>query len=508
MTIFILLILLLLVVILTKPLFSKILRGLAILVLILIVLNPKITHFEQKDNKIAVVFDLSRSSSWLIDFYKSINTKNYDKFELGDSIYKFKGFSFKYNITNLNALSYLKNYDKIVYIGDGWHNYPSDINYNEFHVPIFVIYPNVKTSDIFIKNYIYPQAVQPSEIFQNYLEIFSNKDTTIKIEIKLDTIKLNREWQIKRGQNSITFILKAPDKEGFYKTEIDFLNRKLLYPIQIKSFSKAILINAYVVSPEIGVLNRVLKDMGYEVVVNLKSENFKRDFLLKIGYGEDKGEDLVFLSKNKRFYKFSVNNVELDSLVNFPLDEYIIGPFSGISKMRVFVLTDELWKIGRYDFLEYKNIITPIVNTAINLKPIVNLDYRVVYNKAYIKILSNNQKVKFFLNKKEIPNYLTLNIKKQETLNIEGYLENRKVYEKEIVLKIDSLGFENEEGIDTITLSNLVNKTGGKFIKNLNEIESEKVKVQKEIFNNLFFGFIVIFLILLDLALRRIYGYR
>ncbi|MCX7947856.1 MAG: hypothetical protein N2504_04640 [candidate division WOR-3 bacterium] len=496
------------IIILTKPLFSKILRGLAIFILILMVLNPKISYFEQKNDKIAVVFDLSRSSSWLIDFYKSIDTKNYDKFELGDSIYRFKGFRFKYNITNLNALSYLKNYDKIVYIGDGWHNYPSDINYDEFHVPIYVIYPNIKTNDIFIKNYIYPQTVQPLEIFQNYLEVFSNRDTTIKIEIKLDTIKLYRQWQIKKGQNSFTFILKAPNIEGFYKIELNFLNRKLFYPIQVQNFSKSILINAHIINPEIGILNRALKDMGYEVIVNLKNEKFKKDFLLKIGYGEDKGEDLVFLSKNKKFYKFRVNNLEFDSLVNFPIDEYIISPFSGISKMRVFVLTDELWKIGRYDFSEYKNIIIPIVNTAINLKPIVNLEYRIVYNKAYIKITSNNQKIKFFSNGKEIPNYLTINIKKEETLNIEGYLENRKVYEKEIFLKVDSLGFENEEGIDTITLSNLTNKTGGKFVKNLDEIESEKVRVQKEIFNNLFFGFVVIFLILLDLSLRRIYGYR
>ena len=36
----------------------------------------------------------------------------------------------------------------------------------------------------------------------------------------------------------------------------------------------------------------------------------------------------------------------------------------------------------------------------------------------------------------------------------------------------------------------------------------EKIKIQKEIFNNLFFGFLAIFLILIDFVLRRFFGFR
>jgi hypothetical protein len=79
--------------ILVKPLFSKILRALAIFILILMVLNPKITTYEEKKEKIAIVFDLTKSSKWLLDFYKNVDTKNFDKYELGDSIYEFKNLS-------------------------------------------------------------------------------------------------------------------------------------------------------------------------------------------------------------------------------------------------------------------------------------------------------------------------------------------------------------------------------------------------------------------------------
>jgi len=474
----------------------------------LIVLNPKISYFEEKNNKIAVVFDLSKSSKWLLDFYKSIDTKNYDKFELGDSIYKFKNFEFKYNITNLNALSYLKNYDKIVYVGDGWHNYPSQIDYNNFNSPVYVIYPNVKFDEILIKNFIYSKNVFPSEMFQSYLEIFSNKDTSINLEISIDSFRISRNINLKKGINSQSFILKAPSEEGYYRINIKFLDKQKNYPLIVESFSKLVLINVYKVNPEIGLLYRVLKDMGYEVILNLKNEKINRNFILTIGYGKDNNEDLIFLSGNKKPAYFKLKNFEIDSISDFKVESYIIMPISGIYKNRVFVLTDELWKIGRNDFIEYKNLISTIINTAINLKPLVNVNYNVVFNKVYLKISSNNPDIKFYNNNKEIQRYNVFEIKKVETLNLSGYLDGRKVYERKIIIKPDTLGFENEEGIDSITLSNLVNKTGGKFIKSVDELKGEKVRVQKEIFNNLFFGFLVIFLIILDIGLRRFLGFK
>lgn len=503
MIVFALILALILNLILVKPLFSKILRAIAIFILILIVLNPKITTYEYKKERIAIVFDLTKSSKWLLEFYKSLDTKNFDKYELGDSIYKFKNFEFKYNITNLNALSYLKNYDKIIYVGDGWHNYPSEIDYNSFFSQIYVIYPNLKASEISIKNFIYPKFVEPNEIFQTYLEIFSNKDTTINFQIKLDTI-IQKNLNLLKGINSFTFILKAPSLDGNYKINLKISNKVRQYSLNVKSPSKNILINAYKITPEIGLLNRLLKDLGYNVVLNLKNEKISGNFELTIGYGKDNGEDLVFIEGKKKFVNFR----GIDSVVDFKLDEFILNPISGIYNNRVFVLTDELWKIGRFDFLEYKNLLLPIINTAFNLKPRIDVDYHVLFNKAYLKVSSNNPNVKFYLNDKEIPNYNIFKIFKTETLNLKAYLNSRKIYENKIILAPDTLGFENEEGIDSLTLANLVNKTGGKFIKSPNEIKLEKIKIQKEIFNNLFFGFLVIFLILIDFVLRRFFGFR
>ncbi|MEO0197669.1 MAG: hypothetical protein ABIL89_04875 [candidate division WOR-3 bacterium] len=464
---------------------------LAIILLSIIIINPKITTYEE-NKKIAIVFDLSKSSSWLLDFYKSIDTKNFDKFELGDSIYKFKSLDFKYNITNLNALSYLKNYEKIVYIGDGWHNYPQEIDYNNFNIPIYVIYPNIKIEQISIKNVIYPKSVFPNELFQTYFEIFSNKDTTINIEISLDTSRISKNLKINKGLNSYTFLLKSPGQEGYYKINVKFLNRQKAYALNVKEIPNKILINVYKVTPEIGLLNRALKEMGYEVILNLKGEKINKEFILTIGYGKDNGEDLIFLDNKD---------------INFKWDERI-NQISGIYKNRVFVLSSELWKRGRYEFNEYKNVILPIINTAINLKPMISVNYNVFFNKVYMRISSNNPDVKFYAKNKEIPNYYVFEIKKEETLQILGILNNRKVYQKQFILKPDTLSLENEEGIDSLTLSSIVNKTGGKFIKSLNEIEIEKRKVEKEIFNNLFWGFLVIFLLLIDFTLRRIFGFR
>ena len=503
MIIFALILVLILNLILVRPLFSKILRAIAIFILILMVLNPKITTYEDKREKIAFVFDLTKSSKWLLEFYKNLDTKNFDKYELGDSIYKFKNFEFKYNITNLNALSYLKNYDKIIYVGDGWHNYPSEIDYNSFFSPIYVIYPNVKSNQISIKNFIYPKFVEPDEIFQTYLEIFSNKDTTINFQIKLDTI-IQKNLNLSKGINSFTFILKAPKIEGNYKINLKISNKLRQYSLNVKSPSKNVLINVYKVTPEIGLLNRLLKELGYNVVLNLKNEKISGNFELTIGYGKDNGEDLVFIDGKKKFVNFR----GIDSIVDFKLDEFILNPISGIYNNRVFVLTNELWKIGRFDFSEYKNLLLPAINTALNLKPRIDIDYHVVFNKVYLKVGSNNPNVKFYLNQSEIPNYNIFKIFKTETLNLKAYLNSRKIYEAKITLMPDTIGFENEEGIDSLTLANLVNKTGGKFIKSPNEIKFEKIKIQREIFNNLFFGFLVIFLILIDFLLRRFFGFR
>jgi len=501
--IFVLILALILNLILVKPLFSKILRAFAIIILILIVLNPKITTYEYKKEKIAFVFDLTKSSKWLLEFYKNLDTKNFDKYELGDSIYKFKNFEFKYNITNLNALSYLKNYDKIIYVGDGWHNYPAEIDYNSFFSPIYVIYPNVKTNEISIKNFIYPKFVEPNEIFQTYLEVFSNKDTTINFQIELDTI-IKENLNLSKGINSFTFILKAPNFEGNYKIILKVSDKVRQYSLNVRKSSKQVLINVYKITPEIGLLNRLLKDLGYDVVLNLKNEKITGNFELTIGYGKDNGEDLVFIEGKKKFVNFK----GIDSVVDFKLDEFIISPISGIHNNRVFVLTDELWKIGRFDFLEYKNLLLPIISTAFNLKPKINIEYHVVFNKAYLKVGSNNPNVKFYLNNKEISNYNVIRFSKPETLNLNAYLGSRKIYENKITLIPDTLGFENEEGIDSLTLANIVNRTGGKFIKSINDIKLEKIKIQKEIFNNLFFGFLAIFLILIDFVLRRFFGFR
>jgi hypothetical protein len=501
--IFVLILALILNLILVKPLFSKILRALAIIILILIVLNPKITTYEYKKEKIAFVFDLTKSSKWLLEFYKNLDTKNFDKYELGDSIYKFKNFEFKYNITNLNALSYLKNYDKIIYVGDGWHNYPAEIDYNSFFSPIYVIYPNVKTNEISIKNFIYPKFVEPNEIFQTYLEVFSNKDTAINFQIELDTI-IKENLNLSKGINSFTFILKAPNFEGNYKIILKVSDKVRQYSLNVRKSSKQVLINVYKITPEIGLLNRLLKDLGYDVVLNLKNEKITGNFELTIGYGKDNGEDLVFIEGKKKFVNFK----GIDSVVDFKLDEFIISPISGIHNNRVFVLTDELWKIGRFDFLEYKNLLLPIISTAFNLKPKINIEYHVVFNKAYLKVGSNNPNVKFYLNNKEISNYNVIRFSKPETLNLNAYLGSRKIYENKITLIPDTLGFENEEGIDSLTLANIVNRTGGKFIKSINDIKLEKIKIQKEIFNNLFFGFLAIFLILIDFVLRRFFGFR
>lgn len=503
MIIFVLILALILNLILVKPLFSKILRAFAIIILILIVLNPKITTYEYKKEKIAFVFDLTKSSKWLLEFYKNLDTKNFDKYELGDSIYKFKNFEFKYNITNLNALSYLKNYDKIIYVGDGWHNYPAEIDYNSFFSPIYVIYPNVKTNEISIKNFIYPKFVEPNEIFQTYLEVFSNKDTTINFQIELDTI-IKENLNLSKGINSFTFILKAPNFEGNYKIILKVSDKVRQYSLNVRKSSKQVLINVYKITPEIGLLNRLLKDLGYDVVLNLKNEKITGNFELTIGYGKDNGEDLVFIEGKKKFVNFK----GIDSVVDFKLDEFIISPISGIHNNRVFVLTDELWKIGRFDFLEYKNLLLPIISTAFNLKPKINIEYHVVFNKAYLKVGSNNPNVKFYLNNKEISNYNVIRFSKPETLNLNAYLGSRKIYENKITLIPDTLGFENEEGIDSLTLANIVNRTGGKFIKSINDIKLEKIKIQKEIFNNLFFGFLAIFLILIDFVLRRFFGFR
>lgn len=158
--------------------------------------------------------------------------------------------------------------------------------------------------------------------------------------------------------------------------------------------------------------------------------------------------------------------------------------------------------------MEYKNLLLPIISTAFNLKPKINIEYHVVFNKAYLKVGSNNPNVKFYLNNKEISNYNVIRFSKPETLNLNAYLGSRKIYENKITLIPDTLGFENEEGIDSLTLANIVNRTGGKFIKSINDIKLEKIKIQKEIFNNLFFGFLAIFLILIDFVLRRFFGFR
>ncbi|MEO0202842.1 MAG: hypothetical protein ABIL37_03860 [candidate division WOR-3 bacterium] len=485
------LLILVLILVFTKPLFSKVIRSISAIFLALVIINPKIPIYEE-NNKIAIVFDLSKSSRWLLDFYKSVKTENFDKFELGDSVYKFKGFDFKYNITNLNALGYLKGYDKIVYVGDGWHNYPSDIDYNIFTAQIYVIYPDIKLEQISIKNFIYPKVVMPNEVFQVYLEVFSSKDTNLVIEISIDTFRILRNLKFNKGLNSYTFLLNSPKEEGYFKINVKLLNKRKTYPLNVKETSKKILINVYKITPEIGLLNRLLKEMGYEVILNLKNEKINKEFALTIGYGKDNGEDLIIL----------------DDSSNIKLDEYIVKPISGIYKNRVFVFSSDLWKKGRYDFNEYKNLILPNITTAINLKPDINLNYSVILNRAYLRIFSTNPDVKFYIKNKEIPNNYIFDIQKVETLEVSGILNNRKIYQRKIVLKPDTLGLENEEGIDSITLSNIVNRTGGKFIKSLDELEVVKVKVEKEIFNNLFLGLVIVILFLFDFFLRRLFGFR
>ncbi len=504
--IFLLLLISAAILLLVRPLWSALLRTLALLLLTLFVLNPTFHRKEEQPPRVALVVDVSRSAYHLLDFYRE-QAGDYPfagLFALDDTIRQIRSLDDVGEPgrgTDFNNLAAIRGYDAILFLSDGWHNAPQDVDYQAISAPVYTVIPPYRATAPTIRDVIYPSRVNPGENIRIGVEVFSPSDTTIPFTLSLgDTV--SGVVGLSRGDNRLSFMVKAADSEGLYYLNLRLGDARRSLPVRVESKKRYVLINVGRVTPEVGLLRRLLLDYGFAsrilldtvVIADAKgilafTISFFSDTAGDIVYGRVSGYDTVLVQRDGR-------------------------PVAVERGGRVYVVEKDLWRIGRRDFDAYRNLLMPVLDRILARKPFVEVRYRVRGDMATVEVVSSRQDITVKFNDTvSVSRVWTGRVASPETVRVEVISSTGvPVLKKRIVLKPGPGEREVETGIDSIALATLSRKTGGLVLAGAGQLK-EMVgtrTVEREIhpFRSLWFLLIIPALLLLDVFLRRRSGYR
>ena len=509
MKVLLLLLILLLVLnfLMVRPLWSAFLRSFFLLLVALFILNP-VFHTQKKTfPKVAVVLDLSRSAYHLLDFYEK-NLRDmgfsYELFALGDSVFSIRDVRRVKPLegTNLNALSSLHGFDYVVFMGDGWHNAPEQVDFYSIESPVFVIMPPDDSTGIYIRSIAYPRNVEPDENFRMMLVIFSSRDTSLPLFIALaDTVR--DRIRIIRGENRFIYSIKAPSKEGNYSIRLHIGGDRRNLPLIVHSTRRYVLIRVGLITPEVGLLKRLIESYGLDTRILLDTvviKDSKGQLAFIVSFFSDTSGDMVY----------SKRGIEGDTVL------YGEGgiPLLVERGSRIFVLTDTLWRSGRRDFDAYARIMRPAIERILARKPFVRIVHSVSGNVATVRVVSERKDIRVKFNDTlSLSRTWTATLHRRETVRVEVLSSlGDRILSRSIVLSPQDSERESEAGVDSLTLALLASRTGGKLVRNASQLKEyiKPISVSRAVhpFRSIPFVLILIFVFSLEIFLRRRAGYR
>ncbi len=494
------------IILLVRPLWSAILRALAIALLVLFLLNPVFHRREKVPPRVALAVDVSRSAYHLMDFYRE-QAGAYpfsDIFALDDTIRRIPSIEEAGKPgdgTDFNNLSRVRGYDAILFLSDGWHNAPQDVDYQAISSPVYTVVPPHEATGPVIRDILYPSRVNPGENIRVGVKVFSPSDTTIPFSLSLgDTV--SGSVNLARGENELDFLVRAADSEGLYYLNLRLGNARRSLPVRVESKKRYVLINVGKVTPEVGLLRRLLLDYGFASRILLDTvvvEDARGVLAFTISFFSDTAGDVVY----GRALGYDTVLVQRDG-----------KPVAVERGGRVYVLEGDLWRLGRRDFEAYRRLLMPVLDRVLARKPFLEVRYRVRGDMATVEVVSSRQDITVKFNDTiSVSRVWTARITAPETVRVEVISSaGSTVLRRRIVLEPGPVEREVETGVDSIALATLSRRTGGSVLKNAEQLK-EFVRfrvVEREIhpFRSLWFLLLILGLLLLDVFLRRRAGYR
>jgi len=299
-----------------------IVRFLAIFLLLLLLINPKIKKEELQVIKpnLIVLIDNTKSISKLnknkvvvsiVDDLQK-NTILQDKFELAvfpftNDVLSKDTLNFKSNVTNIyNSLKsiakiYKKNVAPIILITDGNQTQGNDytsINLNQKIYPLIVgdttVYEDVKISQFNVNKYVYLKNKFPIEIFVNYI---GKRDVVTKLKVtegKTTIFSKSISFDKNKTSKKIEFFIKA-NKVGVHNYRISLapinneknkLNNRKNFTVEVINEQSKIAIISDIKHPDIAMFKRAIESNKQRKVTILKPDELKNinDYQLVILY--------------------------------------------------------------------------------------------------------------------------------------------------------------------------------------------------------------------------------
>ncbi len=503
---FLLLLLSIAIVLLIRPFWSALLRIFALLLLSLFLLDPSFRRSESLPPRIALVVDVSRSAYHLMDFYREQSEKYPFSalFALDDTLRRIRSMDEAGKPgdgTDFNELSGVRGYDAILFLSDGWHNASRDVDYQAISSPVYTVIPPREATAPVIRDILYPSRVNPGENIRIGIRVFSPSDTTLDFFLSLgDTVSGNVE--LVRGESTLDFLVKSPDSEGLYYLNLRLGKDRRRLPVKVESKKRYVLINVGTITPEVGLLRRLLLDYGFAsrilldtvVIVDAKgilafTISFFSDTVGDLVYGGVSGYDTVLVRRDGR-------------------------PVAVEKGGRIYVVEKDLWRLGRRDFESYRELLMPVLDRVLARKPFVEVRYRVRGDMATVEVVSSRQDITVRFNDTvSVSRVWTGRIAAPETVRVEVVSSaGSTVLRKRIVLEPGPVEREVESGVDSVALATLSRRTGGLVLKSAEELKNimGSRKVEREIhpFRSPWFFLLIPGLLILDIFLRRRTGHR
>ncbi|GEM_PF-3221923 len=489
-----------------RPLWSAFLRAAVLLLLILFLVDPVFHSKQRVPPRVALVVDVSRSAYHLLDFYREQAAKYpfSDIYALGDTIREVASIDEAgkpEDGTNFNNLSRIHGHDAILFLSDGWHNAPQDVDYQAIPSPVYVVIPPHESAVPVIRDVMYPSRVSPGENVRVGLRVFSPTDTTLPFSLMLaDTVV--GSVNLARGENDLNFLVRASDSGGLYYLHLRLGDSRRVLPVRVESRKRYVLLRVGRITPEVGLLRRLLLDYGFASRILLDTvvvEDAKGILAFTISFYKDSAGDVVY----GRAAGYDTVLVQLNG-----------RPVAVEKGEKVYVVERDLWRLGRRDFEAYRRIMMPVVDRVLSRKPYVDVRYRVQGDMATVEVISSRQDITVKFNDTvSISRVWTGRITAPETVKVEVFSSiGTPVLRRRIVLEPGPPEREVESGVDSIALATLSLRTGGRVLRSADELKKAVGvrTLEKEIHlaRNPLFLLLMAGLLLLDIFLRRRSGYR
>lgn len=398
--------------------FLFVLKLLSFFLLLLLLINPKITI--ETISKEKPILNILVDNSLSIDFFKekenvrnilskfknntSLNQQfNIQEYNFGSSLQNNDSLTFSDKNTNIyKALDGVNNLNTkkitpIILISDGNQTLGSDYEYYKSKNPIYPVligdtikYVDLKISQINVNKYSFINNKFPVEVILNY-EGREKITSQFIIQNKGKTVFRKN---ISFSQNESSVIIKTnifSNNEGvqFYKaflkplnTEKNKTNNEKTFSVDVINDQTKVLILSSVVHPDIGALKNAIQTNKQNIVHTALIDNFKGKLL---DY-----QLIILLQPNEAFDK--ILNIIQDKKINFLLISGSNTNWTFLNSKNLGISKNAIDQLENYRAIYNQNYLTFFQEDIgfNSFPPLTDKFGKIIFNKAYQTLIAQN----------------------------------------------------------------------------------------------------------------------